>query len=174
MDDRAFDAFARTIANRGSRRDIVRRWAGTFALAALSWPARSAAAQGGYLGPGEACYDDNQCGNTRYSAMFCADNGFDYDGPFNCCTYEYGYCYMDEGCCGSLICVDGSCSNPALSDLPLGEQCFYEAQCLGGGNGITCADNGGFVPACCLIGGQNCTEDIDCCMPNNCVGGYCQ
>jgi len=171
--------------------------------------------------------------------MFCADNGFDYDGALNCCAYEGGYCYSDEGCCGIATCITGSCvtppSNAVAGDpcqttdecfaaglicdyvgqtndlrccsydggpcawdgqccgwltcgaggycgsggpapdggLPLGAQCSYAAQCSGVGYGVDCADNGGFVPACCLTTGQICAADLDCCMPNNCVGGYC-
>ena len=174
MDERGFDRLARAVAESGSRRGLLRGLASAVALAAFGRRVPGATAQTGFLGPGEACADSSQCGNTRYNQMYCADNGFDYDGPLNCCTYEYGYCYGDEGCCGSLVCVEGSCSNPALTGQPLGAQCFYAAQCIGGGDTVDCADNGGFVPACCLTGGQVCTADLDCCSPNNCLGGTCQ
>ena len=39
---------------------------------------------------------------------------------------------------------------------------------------LSADNNDGFVPACCLIGGQVCSVDFACCMPNNCVRGYCQ
>jgi hypothetical protein len=173
MDHRGFDTLARAAANSGSRRGILRGVAGTLALLTLGRRVPGAAAQTGYLGPGEACYDDSQCGNTKYSAMFCDSNGFDYDGPLNCCTYDNGYCYSDEGCCGSLTCVQGSCIDTTMRGLPLQAQCQYDAQCLNAGSGVICADNGGFVPACCQVGGYPCFEDLDCCMPNNCNAGIC-
>ena len=59
---------------------------------------------------------------TKYSAMFCADNGFDYDGPFNCCTYESGYCYSDEGCCGSLVMGTNFSPGTARNSMPSAAQ----------------------------------------------------
>ncbi len=174
MDGRAFDSLARAVGASASRRGLLRGLTSAVALLALGRRVPAVAAQAGYLGPGEACYDSDQCGATRYNQMFCDDNGFDYDGPLNCCAYEYGYCYADEGCCGFLTCIQGSCGSTPQSFLSLGDQCYAAEQCLGGGVAVDCADNGGFVPACCLIGGQYCTADIDCCMSNNCVGGYCQ
>lgn len=174
MDGRRFDNLTRAVADRRTRRSLVRALALAFSPLAPGRQIAGAVAQTGYLGPGEACFDSSQCGDTRYSQMFCDDNGYDYDGPLNCCTYQYGYCYSDEGCCGSLVCVEGSCSDPAMVNLPLGAQCFYVEQCLGNGMAVDCADNGGFVSACCLTGGQRCTADIDCCSPNLCARGYCR
>jgi hypothetical protein len=51
--------------------------------------------------------------------MFCADNGFDYDGPLNCCAYEGGYCYSDEGCCGIASCITGVASARRQMPVPL-------------------------------------------------------
>ncbi len=103
MDDRGLDKLARAVAGSASRRGLV----SAVALLALGRRVPGAAARTGYPGPDEACYDDSQCGETRYSQMFCDDNGLAYDGPRKCCTYEYGYCYGDEGCCGSLVCISG-------------------------------------------------------------------
>ena len=86
MDQARFDSLARVVARHGSRRGLLRALAGALGLLVLGRHASLVAAQTGYLGPGEACYDDSQCGNTRYSPMFCADNGFDYDGALNCCA----------------------------------------------------------------------------------------
>jgi hypothetical protein len=174
MDHRRFDGLARTIARIGSRRGSRRGLAPMMALVLLGRRMPGAAAQTGYLGPGERCIDSSQCGATRYNDMFCDDNGMDEDGALNCCAYEYGYCYEDSGCCGYLTCIQGSCGSTPQSFLPIGAQCFAAVQCLGGGDGVDCADNGGFVPACCLVGGQPCGQDLDCCMPNTCLGGVCQ
>ena len=253
MDAQRFDTLARAVAGSGSRRGLLRGLAGAFALLAIGRRVPNASAQAGSLGPGDACWDDSQCSPSvmNYSPLICTDNGFDYDGPLNCCTGEGGACFSDEGCCGIAACLNGSCTvapayttSPAppyapsyagLGDpcqtndecfagglvcdyvgqtddfrccmyeggtcgwdgqccgwqtcgpggycssgapdpgdgLPLGAQCTYAAQCSGGGYGVDCADNGGFVPACCLISGQSCAADLDCCMPNNCIGGYC-
>jgi hypothetical protein len=109
--------------------------------------------------------------------VMCGDNGFGYDGPLNCCVTDYGYCDSDEGCCGSLVCAGGQCADPELAaqgGLPLGAQCVNAGQCIGGGDYVDCADYGAFTPGCCLAGGQSCSADIDCCIPNNCIGGICQ
>ena len=173
MDGRAFDGLARTVAASESRRGLLRRMSMALAFLALGQRVPHVAAQTGYLGPGAPCTDSSQCGASRYNEMFCDDNGTSYDGILNCCAYEYGYCDDDSWCCGDLTCIQGSCGSTPQRFLPLGEQCFSAEKCLGGG-AVDCADNGGFVPACCLVGGQLCAEDIDCCMPNNCLGGICQ
>jgi hypothetical protein len=174
MDDRRFDDLARVVAGSASRRGVARGLAAAAALLALGRRVSHVAAQTGYLGPGSPCTDSSQCGATRYNEMYCDDNGTSSDGILNCCAYEYGYCDDDSWCCGGLTCIQGSCGSTPQSFLPLGEQCFSAEQCLGGGGAVDCGDKGGFVPACCLVGGQACAEDIDCCMPNTCVGGVCQ
>lgn len=173
MDDRGFDRLARVVAERGSRRGILRGVAAAFALLAVGRRTPNASAQGGYLAPGEPCYDGSQCVDYQGYLTYCDDNGLDYDGPLNCCLPEYGPCDSDEGCCGALSCVQGTCSDTSMSGLPLQAQCYYDAQCINGGNGVACADNGSFTPSCCQVGGYACYEDLDCCMPNNCNGGIC-
>ena len=241
MDERRFDTLARGIAASGSRRGMLRALAGGVALLLLGRRAQGVSAQYGTLGPGDPCYDDSQCSPSAggYSPLLCADNGFDYDGPFNCCTGEGGFCFSDEGCCGFASCINGSCtstgSGPGGGDqcqfndecfasglvcdyvgetddfrccsyeggscgwngqccgwltcgaggycgdagpapdggLPLGAQCSYAAQCAGGGSYTDCANNGGFVPVCCLIAGQGCSADLDCCDTMGCYGGTC-
>jgi hypothetical protein len=246
VDAQRFDQLARAVGGNGSRRRVLRGLAGAIALLALGRSGPSASAQGS-RGPGDACWDDSQCSASvmNYSSLVCADNGFDYDGPLNCCTGEGGFCFSDEGCCGSAYCNtdnarcvrtssdtpyfpgpgdpcqvndecfalglvcdyvgltddsrccgyegsscgwDGQCcgwltcgaggyctsGGPGPGDgLPLGAQCQYATQCSGGGYYVDCADNGGYVTACCLLGGQSCSSDLDCCMPNSCIGGYC-
>jgi hypothetical protein len=176
MDERAFDSLARVVANRGSRRGVLRGLAGAVAAGALGRRSPGAAAQG-YLALGAACWDGSQCAQSQMTVVVCADNGFSYDGPLNCCTYDYGDCWSDEGCCGDLVCVGGTCGAYPLAGqggLPLGAQCYSIDQCIGGGISTACADNGGFVDACCLYGGQPCSQPLDCCMPGNCIGGICQ
>jgi hypothetical protein len=176
VDDRAFDRLTRVVANGASRRGVLRGLAGVLALVTLGSRTPAIAAQG-WLRLSDPCYDDSQCAQTQMSQIVCADNGFDYDGPLNCCVYDYGICDQDEDCCGALVCIGKNCGASPLASqtgLPLGSQCYSADQCSGGGSAMNCADNGGFVPACCLVGGQPCSQPLDCCMPNNCVSGYCQ
>jgi hypothetical protein len=101
--------------------------------------------------------------------------GYDSDGGLNCCTYQGNPCGFDAACCGTAVCIGGVCGAiEPVPGFPLGAQCSYVAQCLGGGDTVDCADNDGFVPVCCLTGGQFCSADIDCCMPNSCIAGSCQ
>jgi hypothetical protein len=177
MDDRRFDSLARAVAGSGSRRGMLRGLVGAVALAVVGRRTPDAAAQSGYLGPGDACYDDSQCAWSDTTALYCDENGFDYDGPRNCCAYYGGVCFADEGCCGSLFCTGNSCGYGEQvpgSWLSLGSQCSYGWQCLGFGSGVNCASNGGFVPACCLMDGERCSSDFDCCDPDLCIAGFCQ
>ena len=123
---------------------------------------------GYYRGPGEACSTDDQC-RAASGALYCADNGFGYTA---CCAVYGDRCASDDGCCGSLGCFGGICDyggpDPGQA-LPLGAQCSDAAQCEGGGYYVNCANNGGFVPACCLIDGQACSTDQDCCGMSSCV-----
>jgi hypothetical protein len=110
VDDELFDTFARAIASRGSRRGIVRGMA-LAATAALAGTRSDAAHAHHALIPlGKACRHTNQCLHhapaSRHvrpgrQAVYCADNGFRYDGPLNCCRYGGGSCERDEHCCGS-------------------------------------------------------------------------
>jgi hypothetical protein len=121
-----------------------------------------------YRGPGEACSTDDQC-RAASGALYCADNGFGYSA---CGAVVGDRCAGDDGCCGSLGCFGGIYGyggpDPGQG-LPLGAQCSYAMQCEGGGYYVDCANNGGFVAACCLIDGQSCSSDLDCCGMSSCV-----
>ncbi len=116
MDDQRFDRLARALAGPSPRRKMLRLLAGATGaalLAAARGGPRRAAAHHVYLGPGDSCYDSDQCRGAD-APLVCADNGFDYDGQFNCCTYEGNRCGFDAACCGSATCVGGICaSGPA-------------------------------------------------------------
>ena len=112
MDEQRFDDLAKRVGGSRSRRGLLRGLAGAVGITVFGRRVQVADAQYGSLGPGDACYDDSQCSALvmNYSPLFCADNGFDYDGPLNCCTYEEGFCFSDEGCCGGLVCdIDQRC-----------------------------------------------------------------
>lgn len=112
MDGQRFDALTRALARPASRRAT---WRGMVAAVAgvLMGSGAVAAHPRGYLGPGDPCYDDVQCRSSDTTAYYCADNGFDYDGPLNCCAFVGGYCNRDKGCCGGLLCVDLTCGGLA-------------------------------------------------------------
>ena len=174
MDDRQFDALARGLGSGTSRRGVLRLLAGAGAALLALGRGSGVMARHGTVGPGDPCRDTSQCVGAD-GPMFCDWNGYDSDGGLNCCTYQWNPCGFDAACCGTAVCIGGVCgASDPVPGFPLGAQCSYVAHCLGGGDTVDCADNGGFVPACCLIGGQVCTADIDCCMPNSCIAGYCQ
>jgi len=105
-----FDTFIRLMASRPTRRGIM-RGAALAAVSALGL-ARSDAAEARHalIALGGACRHTSQClhhapvsRRVRPSrqAVYCADNGFRYDGALNCCRYGGGSCERDEHCCGS-------------------------------------------------------------------------
>ena len=154
MDDRRFDSLVRALAGNAPRRSLLRALAGGAGAALLAAARRSspASAHHGSLGAGAPCYDSSQC-VAADAPLVCADNGFDYDGPLNCCTYVGSRCFSDEGCCGALVCVDGSCHDPSsMGAASLGDACTYDGDCsqdypeLGA---LICADNGFGYEVCC-------------------------
>jgi hypothetical protein len=121
-----------------------------------------------YRGPGEACSTDDKC-RAASGALFCTDNGFGYTA---CCAYEGDRCAIHDGCCGFLGCFGGYCGYETGAyggSLPLGAQCSSAADCEGGGYYADCSDIGGFTRVCCLINGQGCSSDLDCCGTSSCV-----
>jgi hypothetical protein len=167
MDGQRFDNVARALARGASRRGLLRGLAGSVIA---GWAAarghEANAQQAYYLGPGDPCYDDAQCRGAD-APLYCAANGFDYDGPLNCCAFEGSRCGFDEACCGSLSCLNGTClffdpnagypadvGYPAPVDsglnqtgygFPPGQACISDAQCDNSYPelGIAyCADNG--------------------------------
>jgi len=170
VDDQRFDNLARALAAGASRRQWVRTLAGgTVALVAF---AREAGAVQGrqWLSAGDPCYDSSQC-RAADAPLICADNGFDYDGPLNCCTYEQGRCFADEGCCGSAICVNGFCAAAGPSPSA---RCQNSSQCLSGDSPRYCD----YVAAvddyrCCTTEGYWCASAEDCCGWLVCDSGTC-
>ncbi|MCD6032146.1 MAG: hypothetical protein K0S78_4328 [Thermomicrobiales bacterium] len=110
MDDRIFDGFVRLMASRPTRRGIA-RGAALVAAAAFGL-ARSDASEARHalIALGGACRHTRQCLHHALAsrrvrpsreAVSCADNGFRYDGQFNCCRHGGGSCTRDEDCCGT-------------------------------------------------------------------------
>src|SRR4026208_2081775 len=107
MDEQRFDNLTRSLSRTVSRRGGMRLFAAAGAsFLAIARGKRDAAAQGWFLGPGDPCFDSSQC-RAADAPLVCADNGFTYDGPLNCCTYEGSRCGADEHCCGAAYCANG-------------------------------------------------------------------
>lgn len=176
MDDRRFDTLTRDLAITVSRRGGMRLLAAAAAsFLALARGKRSAAAQGGFLTAGDACYDSSQC-RAADTPLVCADNGFDYDGPLNCCTYEDGRCYADEHCCGAAYCnVNGRCSyTQSYAPVP-GDPCQSTDQCRRPQTGAICEHTASTGDSrCCWYEGSYCTSGAQCCGARVCTGGVCQ
>ncbi len=186
MDDRRFDSLVRSLAGKAPRRAVLRALAGG-AGAALIGAARrgtpSASAHHGALGPGDACYDSDQC-VAADAPLACGDNGFDYDGPLNCCTFVGSRCGFDEACCGTASCIGGVCTNDSPFFVCSGAGCDCDPNtpnacdaglvCCGGAfaTGVcqTLFDctglfaNGETCPAFCQPGPNPCPT---------CASGYC-
>jgi hypothetical protein len=175
VDGHQFDTLTRNLASTVSRRGGLRLLAATAAsLVALARGKSDAAAQR-FLSAGEACYDSSQC-RAADTALVCADNGFDYDGPLNCCTYEDGRCYADEHCCGTAYCTNGRCAYPPSSYATnVGDPCQSTDQCRRPQTGSICewtASTGD--SRCCWYEGSLCSSGAQCCGARACIGGVCQ
>ena len=165
MDEQRFDNLVRRIAGSGSRRAMLRGIAGAIAVATLGKRAQTVAAQG-TLGPGDPCYDDSQCSGLvmNYSPLFCDSNGFDYDVPLQLLPCEGGFCFTDEGCCGTAACdINQRCSY-TTSYLGPGELCDNSLECNESVTGLSC-DYEGMTDdyRCCRYEGAFCSADIECC-----------
>jgi len=191
VDDQKFDRWTRSIAEHASRRRVLRGLAGgvvAWFVAARNLP--GTAAHHGTATYGDPCRKDSDCGAAD-AQLVCADNGFDYDGPLNCCGYAQNPCNSDESCCGQLVCYQSTCLDPSQANPPpvvppcTGENCPCTPNtanpcdqglvCCGGSDPTqgTCMPlysctgyglPGETCPAYCLPGPTQC---------GSCVSGYC-
>jgi hypothetical protein len=115
-----FDRLTIAVSRHVSRRSALHGLGATLAgLAAVTFGREAVEAAPYAVSLGGACYRDLQCRNdfipTRrrqqplLQVVHCADNGFAYDGPYNCCRDTGGTCYVDEDCCGTRGCVHQFC-----------------------------------------------------------------
>jgi hypothetical protein len=174
MDDQRFDRLARALAGNARRRTLLRTLAGSAAalLATTGGGARLARAHHAALGAGDACYDSKQC-VAADTPLVCADNGFDYDGPLNCCTYVGSRCFNDEGCCGTAGCVGGFCADAPVY-LSAGDPCQNSSQCVAADTSLYCdyvANTDDY--RCCALQGSRCAHNRGCCGTLQCVNGFC-
>jgi hypothetical protein len=131
------------------------------------------------LALGAQCTSTQQCTQTGGPTV-CADNGFDGDGPLNCCRNEGGACSgvdYSADCCGGLYCVDGVCTDNRTGGLALGAECQQSGQCRQTtGGAAVCASNGidgDGVLNCCHNDGGSCSEQRQCCGGLLCLNGIC-
>ena len=172
MDDRRFDRLARNLGRSSSRRGAI---GVLLAAAAAVVGGKRAGAQQGWIPIGGACFNTGQCiQDGDFISVFCDDNGFPYDGEYNCCRYQ-GYCQGDEQCCGESICFQGQCTTTDDNSYYRGpgEGCSSDDQCRAASGALYCADNGFGYTACCAYEGDRCATHEGCCGYLGCFGGYC-
>jgi hypothetical protein len=132
----------------------------------------------GELALGARCTSSQQC-TQRGGATVCANNGFDGDGPLNCCRNEGGACTgvdYSADCCGGLYCVGGVCTNNQAGGLAIGASCTQTGQCSQASGAAVCASNGidgDGALNCCRNQGGGCSRDTDCCGGLLCSNGVC-
>lgn len=173
MDEQRFDSLTRAMVESGSRRKLLRGFAGALGLFAAGHQAGTTAARHGTAGPGDPCRTSAQC-VAADAPMTCADNGFRHDGPLNCCTYVGSRCGSDAACCGSAVCAGGYCATQQTSSGP-GDPCQNSSQCVAADTAVSC----GYVAStndyrCCALQGDRCGSNAGCCGWLTCQGGVCQ
>lgn len=179
MDTARFDRLVRSFGRQSSRRVAIRGVVASIVGGVLAIERqKEAAAAPGTVPLGGGCISDQQCNQSFVDAPFravCSDNGFDYDGPFNCCVGTDNRCLANEHCCGRLECIAGFCTDTSVVSLGLGEQCGFPEQCYSGsGTETTCGDNDiDFGGICCTFYGFGCLSDRHCCDSLVCLGGTC-
>jgi hypothetical protein len=120
VDTNQFDRLTIAVSRHVSRRSALKGLGAALTSVVAAALGRHEAQAAPYtVALGGSCYRDLQCRNdfipTRrrqqplLQTVHCADNGFTYDGPFNCCRNTGGTCYADEDCCGTRSCVRQFC-----------------------------------------------------------------
>lgn len=179
MDDRTFDSLARALSDGFSRRKL---FGGALGLAGASLlglvRSRAGAAQIQPVGLGDPCFSTAQCASQGTS--YCADNGFEYDGAFNCCLPARGRCQFDEHCCGFAGCFDGVCEDLGFGGVESvypGGMCSTTTQCQAADPFYYCGDNGFDYDGptnCCTVEDSQCEVDEHCCDQLICFQGFCK
>jgi hypothetical protein len=183
VDDTRFDLLAKRFAGKRSRRSLL----GIAAAVAGAFAGRGqlASATPQSVPLGGVCYRDRQCINDYapprgaglnpdFQVVYCADNGFSYDGDLNCCRTGGGACGRDEECCDTAFCDDGFCSwGPRFAGS--GDPCDANTVCSAADASLTCAynpDTGDH--RCCAGEGGRCFWDGGCCGYLRCTdAGFC-
>jgi hypothetical protein len=152
--------------------------AGLYCVNSVCGGTSSGTTPAGGLALGARCTSSEECTQSGGPTV-CADNGYEGDGPLNCCRNEGGACTgvgYSADCCGGLYCVDGTCINNATGGLPVGAECSQTGQCSQAAGPLSCASNGIDYDGtlnCCYNDGGPCSQDIDCCGGLYCGNGVC-
>jgi hypothetical protein len=130
VDEQRFDTWTRAFAAAGSRRRLMRAVAGGAALLVAGRRGLSdTVAHHGMAGPGDPCRTSDQC-VAADAPMSCDWNG--YGNGTTCCTYEGSNCADDSWCCGSNLCVGGTCTSQSAGCTGEGCACqlYRDPGCL--------------------------------------------
>ena len=173
VDDQQFDRLVRRVADIGSRRRLF--GGGVAALFALVGVGRTSAARPYSVPLGGVCYHDRQCipaePGPSENIVYCAANGFDWDGQQNCCRYYGGQCRADNECCGTLDCATGFCGTGYGTCGDYGEYCQIDGECCGT---LGCYNSFCSTPyEICSGYGEFCRDARDCCGTLLCDSGTC-
>jgi hypothetical protein len=183
MSGHDFDALARSLATRRSRRAVLRGLAGALVAAvagrATQEPAAAAVLCHGYGGfcttdasccqtEASTCHQGRCCPTARICGDGCCRNGQHCDNgacKWNHCKGYGGLCGSDAACCQTeaSTCNHGRC---CPTELVCGAGCCrHHEQCVGG----LC------VPKICKRYGALCSTDVACCQtePSTCHQGKC-
>jgi hypothetical protein len=173
VDGRVFDAWVAGLGARSRRRPVLLAAVGLV----LAWP-RIARGQG-LARPGEPCTSSEQCeqwsGCGVPAPVICADNGYAWDGPLNCCVGQDQFCGSHAECCGGLVClgshsIDGCGAGRCLpretfAVVATVTACTESAQCSQEDGYAVCSDEG----LCCMFAGSRCFVGAQCCGGLACV-----
>lgn len=130
------------------------------------------------LALGSQCTSSEQCTQTGGPTV-CANNGYEADGPLNCCRNEGGACTgvgYSADCCGGLYCANGACINNETGGLDLGAACSQTGQCNQSAGPVSCDSNGidsDGALNCCHFEGGWCAQDSHCCGGLWCTNSVC-
>jgi hypothetical protein len=177
VEEQRFDSWTRAVAHAGSRRRLLRALLGAGAALVATRRGRSdALAHHGMAGPGEACRTDSQC-VAADAPMVCAWNGYGSAGAA-CCTYAGSNCADDAWCCGTNVCIGGTCTSQSPSCTGEGCDCllYRDPGCLAScplydpcDAGLVCTGTSEVTGTCvasqspgCIGPGCDCTSDGDC------------
>lgn len=190
MDPVRFDRLARRFAA-GMGIGLTRRQAAGAALAGVAALAarKPAAAQEspyGGVALGGQCGSHVECVQTSYdgqvASVTCASNGFDWDGPLNCCLYDGGGCGDDSHCCAGLTCGAITTTQgytryvcqSAGGGTYVNRQCWSDAECQAYDPNTTCDGVSYRYPGTCYgLQGAGCATAEACYDLLQCVGGAC-
>lgn len=152
--------------------------AGIFCVNGTCGGSSSGTTPSGGLALGAQCTSSNQCTQSG-GATVCGNNGYENDGPLNCCRNEGGSCTgvgYSADCCGGLYCVNGTCTDNETGGLAVGAQCSQSGQCSQASGPAKCDSNGIDADGslnCCRDKGGSCAQDIECCGGLWCTNGVC-